>query len=183
MWDQAEESASLTGSQVTLILLVQGPHFEDPFLCTCGSQPYMIIRITRGTQMNKQAMFRLHSDQWYPNFWGWAWTFKNYPLGILMYSYHWKPLHSSEALHFRGITREDGSMNGLHAIENHPCHRNQYLFKHRMWKCFYSCPPNPNIMPLRTPQTLKGKNPYHGLYEPVWCHPSSLSSHPFFWPP
>lgn len=55
------------------------------FLCTCGSQPYLIVRITWGTQMNKQAMFKLHSDQWYPNFWGWAWTFKNYPLGILMY--------------------------------------------------------------------------------------------------
>lgn len=51
------------------------------FLCTCGSQPSLIIRITRGTQMNKQATFKLHSDQWHPNFCGWAWTFKNPPSG------------------------------------------------------------------------------------------------------
>lgn len=172
------------------MLLLQGPHFEDPFcafLCTCGSQPYLIIRITWGTEMTKQKPRSSSTwDQWNPNFWGWAWALKK----KIPQDSNVLPTLKTTALISKASIQGDYQRRGRYEWSKcywkPPHHRNQHLFKHRMWKCFYSRPPLPHLPSchLELHRLLKAKihtMAYRGLRGPAPAtfpaSPSTLSSH------
>lgn len=172
------------------MLLLQGPHFEDTFctfLCTCGSQPYLIIRITWGTQMPKQtkATFKLHLRPMKSKFLGMGLGFKkkiSQDSNVLL-TLKTTALISSASI--QGDYQRRGKYEWSKCYWKPPHHRNQHLFKHRMWKCFCSRPPLPHLPSchLELHRLLKAKihtMAYRGLRGPAPAtfpaSPSTLSS-------